>query len=186
MEAEFPPASAIRHMFRYYAALLAEGREKSGKVPEALTLLQSTLETVTEPGLGFYISELYRLQGICLLRAGESIRTNIAAVARDRWAALTATTVIRMAASERLDRPRRIVLRRMRNQAVHGQKRPHGNSTQSGHSIAQTTRNAFSAIRRCVHTQTTRAGLPLRFARPTFVSKSSHYALSAAAIAVRS
>ena len=69
MEAEFPRASAIGPFTRYYAALLAEGREKSGKVPEALILLGTTIETVTEPGVGFYISELYRLQGICLLRA---------------------------------------------------------------------------------------------------------------------
>jgi predicted ATPase len=56
-------------LFRYYAALLAEGREKSGRFSEALTLLGTTLESVTEAGVGFYISELYRLRGICLLRA---------------------------------------------------------------------------------------------------------------------
>ena len=27
------------------------------------------IATITEPGVGFYISELYRLQGVCLLRA---------------------------------------------------------------------------------------------------------------------
>ena len=69
MEAEYPRASAVGPMFRYYAALLAEAREKSGRFQDALALLAKTLETVTEAGVGFYISELYRLQGVCLLRA---------------------------------------------------------------------------------------------------------------------
>ena len=72
MEAEFPRASTIGPLFRYYAALLAEGREQSGRVPDALGVLRGALETITEPGVGFYISELYRLQGVCLLRAGRS------------------------------------------------------------------------------------------------------------------
>ena len=48
---------------------MAEGREKSGRVSEALSLLRTMLETVSEPRVGFCISELYRLQGVCLLRA---------------------------------------------------------------------------------------------------------------------
>jgi hypothetical protein len=68
IEAEFPRASAIGPFFRYYAALLAEARANFGKVSDALSLLQSALETVTEPGVGFCVPELYRLQGLCLLR----------------------------------------------------------------------------------------------------------------------
>jgi Predicted ATPase len=68
IEAEFPRASAIGPFFRYYAALLAEVRVKFGRVADALTLLRSALETVTEPGIGFCLPELYRLQGVCLLR----------------------------------------------------------------------------------------------------------------------
>jgi len=68
IEAEFPRAYAIGPFFRYYAALLAEARAKFGRVSEALTVLRSALETVTEPGVGFYVPELYRLQGVCLLR----------------------------------------------------------------------------------------------------------------------
>ena len=94
MEAEYPRASAIGPLFRYYAALLAEGREKSGRFQEALTLLGGAIETVTEPGVGLYISELYRLQGICLLRvdrganedaAMRSLRTAVE-VAREQTA----------------------------------------------------------------------------------------------------
>jgi tetratricopeptide (TPR) repeat protein len=68
MEAEFPRASAIGPLFRYYAALLAEIRIKFGKVSDALTVLRWALDSLTEPGIGFYVPELYRLQGVCLLR----------------------------------------------------------------------------------------------------------------------
>jgi tetratricopeptide (TPR) repeat protein len=68
MEAEYPRASAMGPFFRHYAALLAEGRMKVGRVSDALTLLRATLETVTEPGIGLCVPELYRLQGVCLLR----------------------------------------------------------------------------------------------------------------------
>jgi class 3 adenylate cyclase/tetratricopeptide (TPR) repeat protein len=68
MEAEYPRASAMGPLFRYYAALLAEARAKVGRVSDALTLLRSALDTVTEPGIGVFVPELYRLQGMCLLR----------------------------------------------------------------------------------------------------------------------
>jgi hypothetical protein len=38
-----------------------KAREKSGRFHEALAILAKTLETLTEPGVGFYSSELYRL-----------------------------------------------------------------------------------------------------------------------------
>ncbi len=95
MEAEFPRASAIGPLFRYYAALLAEGREKSGRAAEALPVLRAMLETITEPGVGLYISELYRLQGVCLVRANganegeamQSLRTAVD-IARQQQATL--------------------------------------------------------------------------------------------------
>jgi class 3 adenylate cyclase len=68
MEAEFPRASAIGPLFRYYAALLAEARTKFGKVSDALTVLRWALDTLTEPRIGFYVPELYRLKGVCLFR----------------------------------------------------------------------------------------------------------------------
>jgi class 3 adenylate cyclase/tetratricopeptide (TPR) repeat protein len=68
MEAEYPRASAMGPLFRVYAALLAEARAKVGEVSDALTLLRSALDTVTEPGIGMFVPELYRLQGMCLLR----------------------------------------------------------------------------------------------------------------------
>jgi predicted ATPase len=67
IETEFPRAYAIGPFFRYYAALLAEARVKFGKFSEALTVLRSALDTVAEPGVGIFVPELYRLQGVCLL-----------------------------------------------------------------------------------------------------------------------
>jgi class 3 adenylate cyclase/tetratricopeptide (TPR) repeat protein len=72
MEAEYPRAIAIGPFFRYYAALLAEAQAKFGKFSEALTILRPALQTVTEPGVGFCVPELYRLQGMCLLRLDSS------------------------------------------------------------------------------------------------------------------
>ncbi|MDB6147175.1 MAG: adenylate cyclase, partial [Spartobacteria bacterium] len=68
MEIEFTRAAAIGPLFRFYAALLAEGRLKFGKVTDALAVLKWALDTVSEPGVGLYVPELYRLQGMCLLR----------------------------------------------------------------------------------------------------------------------
>jgi class 3 adenylate cyclase/tetratricopeptide (TPR) repeat protein len=68
METEFARGAAIGPLFRFYAALLAEARAKFAKVSDALTVLQWAIESVTEPGIGFGVPELYRLQGTCLLR----------------------------------------------------------------------------------------------------------------------
>ncbi len=68
MESVFLQATAIGPFFRCYAALLAEARAKFGKVSEALKVLHWALETVSEPGVGIFVPELYRLQGVCLLR----------------------------------------------------------------------------------------------------------------------
>jgi predicted ATPase len=95
MEAEYPRASAIGPFFRYYAALLAEARQCAGRASDALSLLQSTIATIVEPGVGMYVSELYRLEGICMLevdpansdRAVASLQT-AATVAHQQGAAL--------------------------------------------------------------------------------------------------
>ncbi|HTS21063.1 MAG TPA: adenylate/guanylate cyclase domain-containing protein [Casimicrobiaceae bacterium] len=68
METEFPRAYAVGPFFRYYAALLAEGLEKAERFAEALDVVRPALATVTEPGVGIFVSELYRLQGLCLMR----------------------------------------------------------------------------------------------------------------------
>ena len=70
MEAEYPRASAIGPLYRYYAAILADARERAGRVADALELVRWALGTLTEPGVGMYVPELHRLQGVCLLRLG--------------------------------------------------------------------------------------------------------------------
>jgi class 3 adenylate cyclase/predicted ATPase len=70
MEAEYPRASAMGPFFRYYAAMLADVRERAGRVSDALELVRWALGTVTEPGVGIYVPELHRLHGVCLLRLG--------------------------------------------------------------------------------------------------------------------
>jgi class 3 adenylate cyclase/predicted ATPase len=72
MEAEYPRASAMGPFFRYYAVLLAEARAKAGRFADALALVRSAIATITEPGVGLHVSELYRLEGLCLLQADAS------------------------------------------------------------------------------------------------------------------
>ncbi len=67
MESIYDQAVAIGPFFRFYAVLLAEARAHFGKAAAALPILATAIETITEPGIGFCVSELYRLQGICLL-----------------------------------------------------------------------------------------------------------------------
>jgi class 3 adenylate cyclase/predicted ATPase len=70
MEAEYPRASAIGPLYRYYAAILADARERAGRVSDALELVQWALDTVKEPGVGMHVPELHRLEGVCLLHLG--------------------------------------------------------------------------------------------------------------------
>ena len=74
METEFPRAYAVGPFFRYYAALLAEGLEKAGRFADALAVVRPALATVTEPGVGIFVSELYRLQGACLMHVDGASR----------------------------------------------------------------------------------------------------------------
>ncbi len=67
MESIYDQAVAIGPFFRFYAVLLAEARAHFGKAAAALPILATAIGTITEPGIGFCVSELYRMQGICLL-----------------------------------------------------------------------------------------------------------------------
>jgi class 3 adenylate cyclase/predicted ATPase len=95
MEVEYPRASAVGPFARFYTALLAEGMEKSGRFADALDVLRPALATIPEAGVGIFVSELYRLQGLCLLgvdggnerEALQSLRTAVA-VAKQQGAAL--------------------------------------------------------------------------------------------------
>src|SRR5262249_27265081 len=53
-----------------YAGVLADGELRLGRMDAALEVVRRALETVAEPGVGFFVSELYRVQGLCLLHNG--------------------------------------------------------------------------------------------------------------------
>jgi len=72
MEAEFVRASARGPFMRFYAGVLAEGELRMGRTDAALEVVRRALETVAEPGVGFFVSELHRVQGLCLLRIGSA------------------------------------------------------------------------------------------------------------------
>jgi class 3 adenylate cyclase len=61
MEAEYPRATAVGPMFRYYAMLLGDARLRAGRAADAATLLRAAIDTVSEPGVGMYVPELHRL-----------------------------------------------------------------------------------------------------------------------------
>ncbi|HEV8503150.1 MAG TPA: AAA family ATPase [Casimicrobiaceae bacterium] len=66
MESEYPRAAAVGPLFRYYAMLLAGARLDVGRHGDALTLTRDALATVTEPGVGFVVPELHRLEAAAL------------------------------------------------------------------------------------------------------------------------
>jgi class 3 adenylate cyclase/tetratricopeptide (TPR) repeat protein len=67
VEPELIRAAAFKALRFYYSSLLAEVRLRTGRVDEALTILEHALEAVREPGVGFYLSEIHRLRGDCLM-----------------------------------------------------------------------------------------------------------------------
>ena len=68
MEAEFARVTAMGSIPQLYAGLLASGRLIAGDAAHALEPIDAILPTFTEPGIGFYLPELHRLRGECLLR----------------------------------------------------------------------------------------------------------------------
>ena len=68
METEFARACTMTPLPQFYAGLLAGVRLAAGQPERALEPLDATLNAVTEPGVGVYLPEIYRLRGECLLR----------------------------------------------------------------------------------------------------------------------
>lgn len=69
---ELSSAMALGPMYRYYAVLVADVCERAGMYDQALQTLDPALATVTEPGVGLFVSELHRLKGVCLARRDRS------------------------------------------------------------------------------------------------------------------
>jgi predicted ATPase len=68
MESEFARVSIMGPLPQHHAGLLASVRLEGGQAARALELLDTILSTVKEPGVGFFLPELHRLRGECLLR----------------------------------------------------------------------------------------------------------------------
>jgi tetratricopeptide (TPR) repeat protein len=66
MEAAFVPMATTSPFFFFDRACLAEVRAKAGRFADALALLDEALQAVEAPGVGLYLSEVYRVRGECL------------------------------------------------------------------------------------------------------------------------
>jgi class 3 adenylate cyclase len=66
MEAAFAPMTTTSPFFFFDRACLAEIRAKAGRFADALALLDEALQAVEAPGVGLYLSEIYRVRGECL------------------------------------------------------------------------------------------------------------------------
>ena len=70
MESEFARASSTNPLPQHCVGMLAGTRLEAGQPAQALEPLDATLNAVKEPDVGFYLPEIHRLRGECLLRLG--------------------------------------------------------------------------------------------------------------------
>jgi hypothetical protein len=67
MDAEIANAAAIGPLPQYYRGLAAEIFVRTGRPADGLAQLDRALASIDEPGVGFFLPEIYRLRGACLL-----------------------------------------------------------------------------------------------------------------------
>ena len=89
MDSEFARVSIMGPLPPFYAGLLATARLDAGQVAQALEPLDMILRTIKEPGVGFFLPEIYRIRAECLLRLepanfAEAVREFEAAIATAR------------------------------------------------------------------------------------------------------
>ena len=60
-------ATASGPLPQYFSGLAAEVLLAAGRAADALTHLDRAIAGIDEPGVGFYVPEIYRLRGECLL-----------------------------------------------------------------------------------------------------------------------
>lgn len=68
MESEFARVSATGPLPPFYAVLMSSIRLQDGQFARALEPLDMILKTIKEPGVGFFLPEVYRMRAECLLR----------------------------------------------------------------------------------------------------------------------
>src|SRR5262249_49759110 len=64
---EIDKAAAAGQFPQYYLGLAGEVLLAAGGATEGLALLDRAIAAIDEPGIGFYLPEIYRLRGQCLL-----------------------------------------------------------------------------------------------------------------------
>jgi len=67
IEAEIGNATAVGPLPQYYLGLAAEVLLAAGRPADGLAHLDRAIDGIDEPGIGFYLPEIYRLRGACLL-----------------------------------------------------------------------------------------------------------------------
>jgi predicted ATPase len=72
IEAELDKATATGPVPQYYLGLAAEVLLAAGRPGDGLAHLDRAIAGIDEPGVGFYLPEIYRLRGACLLALNRS------------------------------------------------------------------------------------------------------------------
>jgi len=70
VDAEIASATASGPLPQYFIGLAAEVLLGAGRAADALAHLDRAIAGIDEPGVGFYVPEIYRLRGKCLLALG--------------------------------------------------------------------------------------------------------------------
>ena len=70
IDAEIGNATAAGPLPQYYLGLAAEILLAAGRPADGLAHLDRAIAGIDEPGVGFYLPEIYRLRGACLLALG--------------------------------------------------------------------------------------------------------------------
>jgi predicted ATPase/class 3 adenylate cyclase len=70
IESEIDKATTAGPFPQYYLGLAGEVLLVAGRPAEGLALLDRAIAAIDEPGIGFYLPEIYRLRGECLLALG--------------------------------------------------------------------------------------------------------------------
>jgi predicted ATPase len=90
IDAEIDKVTAVGTFPRYYLGLAGEVLLAAGLPADGLAQLDRAIGTIDEPGVGFYLPELYRLRGECLLALSRRNK------AKAREAFVTAREVARL------------------------------------------------------------------------------------------
>jgi predicted ATPase len=70
IDSEIDKATATGPFPQYYLGLAGEVLLAAGRLTEGLALLDRAIAAIDEPGVGFYLPEIFRLRGECLLSLG--------------------------------------------------------------------------------------------------------------------